>query len=285
MPETQADSTSHRGGPRTPPDILRRIVETKREEIAELRGRLSELRTRAADEPPARDFRSALEDGDTVALIAEVKRRSPGAGAIRPDLDPIDLARGYAGAGASAISVLTDAQYFGGSIRDLTAVRSGVDVPVLRKDFVVSEEQVWEARGAGADAILLIVRILGDGPLTELRLLAEELGMGVLVEAHDRRELERALESGAGIVGINNRDLSTFTTSLDTTTELASAIPAGITCVSESGIAVREDVERLAGRGVSAVLVGESLLRSPDPREKARELAGVPKADSGGGSR
>lgn len=282
MPETQADSDRTESAPGPGGDILSRIVQSKREEIAALGGRVGELRSRAGDQAAARGFRAALSDSDSVSLVAEVKRRSPGAGPIRPDLEPVELAQAYAEAGASAISVLTDGPYFGGSLDDLSAVRAAVRVPVLRKDFMVSDVQVWEARAAGADAVLLIVRILDDGPLKDLRLLAEDLGMGVLVEAHDRHELERAVESGAGIVGINNRDLSTFRTRLETTIDLMPDVPATVTCVSESGIGERAEVERLAGAGVAAILVGESLLRVPEPRDKVRELVGVPKNPGGG---
>ncbi len=257
--------------------ILARIVRTKREEVRALKGREEELRARAEEAPPPRDFRGALVHPDRVALIAEVKRRSPGAGAIRPELDPPGLAGGYAGAGASAISVLTDRDYFGGSLEDLSAVRARVPVPVLRKDFTVDPLQVVEARGAGADAILLIVRILEDRELRELRELAEALGMSALVEAHDADEVERALASGAGILGVNNRDLRTFTTRLETTLERIPGVPPEVVFVSESGIRTRADVEQLGGAGVDAVLVGESLLRAPDPAEAAGALVGVPK--------
>jgi indole-3-glycerol phosphate synthase len=190
-------------------------------------------------------------------------------------LDPVGLASSYAGAGAAAISVLTDREYFHGSLDDLAAVRASVSVPVLRKDFIISEAQIWEARAAGADALLLIVRILDGERLRGLRLLAEELGMGVLVEAHDDEELDRALESGASLVGINNRDLRDFTTRLETTLELMERVPPDVTIVSESGIRTRADVERLAGAGVDAILVGEALLKDPDPGSAAHRLVGV----------
>jgi indole-3-glycerol phosphate synthase len=277
LPETQADSRRGSTRERDERDILSRIVAHKRAEISDLGGRIAELRERAAAMPAARDFRSALSRHGAVALIAEVKRRSPGAGAIRPDLDPVDLARGYASAGASAISVLTDREFFAGSLEDLAAVRSAVPVPVLRKDFILSEPQVWEARAAGADAVLLIVAILDAARLEGLRALAEELGMTVLVEVHDAAEMERALDAGASVVGINNRDLRNFTTRLDTTLDLLSTVPEGIVLVSESGIRTRDDVARLGAAGVDAVLVGEALLRAPLPGEKARELSGVEK--------
>lgn len=237
------------------------------------------LRDEAAASSPARDFAGALRRPGKVALIAEVKRMSPGAGQIRPDLDPAAIAGGYAESGAAAISVLTDRDYFGGSLNDLAAVRDAVPVPVLRKDFILDPLQVLEARAAGADAILLIVRILSDLELLTLREVAEELGMGVLVEAHDEEEVRRALGSGARILGINNRDLATFETRLDTTIDLIPGIPPNVTLVSESGIHTSEDVERLGARGVEAILVGEALLRAPDPSARARSLSGIPRAD------
>ena len=275
MPEMQVGSSSLPGGARPSDDILARIVATKWEEIRRLTDRAAELKDRARDAPEPRDFQGALELPKTVSLIAEVKRRSPGAGAIRPDLDPVSLAARYREAGASALSVLTDWEYFGGSLDDLAAVRAGVGLPVLRKDFLLVEDQVWEARAAGADAILLIVRILEDAPLRELRLLAEELGMAALVEVHDADELERALRSGVRILGINNRNLRTFETRLETTLGLLESVPKSVTLVSESGIRRSADVSRLGDAGVDAVLVGEALLRAPDPKVKAKELAGI----------
>lgn len=260
-------------------DILARIVETKKVEIEELVGRRTALEQGAREAPDARNFSEALRRRETVALIAEVKRRSPGAGAIRPGLDPVELARDYETGGAAALSVLTDRDYFGGSLSDLTAIREKVAIPLLRKDFTLVSEQVWEARGAGADAILLIVRILEDGPLRDLRLLAEDLGMTALVEVHDAREMERALTSGASVIGINNRDLRTFSTRLETTLDLLDGVPDPVLLVSESGIRTREDVERLAGAGVDAILVGESLLREEGPGAKARELGTVQKGE------
>jgi indole-3-glycerol phosphate synthase len=254
-------------------------VATKRVEVQSLRPRAADLRARAADAPPPRDFHGALAGGDAVSLIAEVKRRSPGAGAIRPDLDPLELARSYESAGASALSVLTDREYFGGSLDDLARVREAVCLPLLRKDFTLDPLQVHEARAGGADAILLIVRILDDGPLRELRHLAEELGMAALIEAHDGDEVERALASGARILGVNNRDLSTFETHLETTLGLLERVPTGVTLVSESGIRSGDDVARLGKAGVDAVLVGEALLRAEDPGDAARRMCGRPRRE------
>jgi indole-3-glycerol phosphate synthase len=260
-------------------DILDRIVATKREEAAALRGREGALRRACADAPPVRDLAARLRADDSVALIAEVKRRSPGAGPIRPGLDPAAVASDYARAGAAGVSVLTDGPWFGGSLADLGAVRARVDVPVLRKDFTLVPEQVLEARAGGADAVLLIVRILDDAQLRDLRELAESLGMTALVEVHGADELQRALASGARLVGVNNRDLTTFRTTLDHTFALLPSIPADVTVVSESGIRTAADVDRLGSEGVHAVLVGEALLREPDPGAAARGLAGRPRRE------
>jgi indole-3-glycerol phosphate synthase len=275
LPETQ-------GGPNTmtppasssspSPTALDRIVVTKREELEVLRPRAAELRARSADAPPPRRFLEALADPDRMSLIAEVKRRSPGAGAINPALDPVALAQAYARGGAAALSILTDGPWFGGSLADLEAVRAKVDLPCLRKDFTLDPLQLHEARAHGADAVLLIVRLLGDAALRELREEAESLGMGVLVEAHDAEEVQRALASGARILGVNNRDLSTFETSLDVTLDLLPVIPEDVVLVSESGIRSADDVAGLARAGVDAVLVGEALVRSGDPEAMARAM-------------
>jgi len=262
--------------------ILDRIVRTKREEVARLRSWGGAVEARLEDAPPPRDFRACLVGGEEVAVIAEVKRRSPGAGEIRPGLNPPGLASLYREGGAAAVSVLTDETYFGGSLDDLRAVGEAVDLPLLRKDFVIDELQVTEARGAGADAVLLIVRILDDERLRNLLRRTRELGMEALVEVHGPRELERALEAGAGVVGVNNRDLSTFETSLEVTLELASRVPADVALVSESGISAAQDVARLGAAGADAILVGEALLTRPDPADGLAELVGhtrVPRAD------
>ena len=271
MPETQGSDSL--------PGILASIVGTKESELAELRARAATLEAEAASAPAARGFRAALTSPDRVALIAECKRRSPGAGPIRQGLDPVELTRGYARAGASALSVLTDAPYFGGSRADLEAVRSATAVPVLRKDFTLDPLHVLEARAMGADAVLLIVRILSDTALASLHAQATGLGMSVLVEVHDRTELERAVAVGADLVGINNRDLSTFRTDLRTTLELIDHVPEGAVVVSESGIRTPADVARLGEAGVHAILVGESLLRAPDPEQAARDMASVARTE------
>jgi indole-3-glycerol phosphate synthase len=257
------------------PGVLAAIVATKREEVESLVTHRAALEASLADAPEPRGFRAALSRPERVALIAECKRRSPGAGEILPGLDPVALTRGYERAGASALSVLTDERYFGGSLPDLVAVREATGLPVLRKDFTISPLQLLEARGAGADAVLLIVRILSDRDLADLHREALALGMDVLVEVHDERELERAVGLGADLIGINNRDLSTFTTDLETTVRLLAQVPGDTVLVSESGIRSVADVERLGAAGVDAILVGETLLRAPDPEREARSLSQV----------
>jgi indole-3-glycerol phosphate synthase len=271
LPETQAHRREGSAGPGR--GILERIVETKRDEVRELAGRAADVWSLARSRPPARPFEAALRRQD-VALVAEVKRRSPGAGDIRPGLEPGELAARYVAAGAAAVSVLTDGPWFGGSLDDLRAVRDAVERPVLRKDFTLVPDQVAEARAAGADAVLLIVRILDQAMLRELADAARELGLAALVEVHDAGELERALDAGARIVGINNRDLATFETDLVTTLDLLGEVPADVVVVSESGIRTGADVTRLGAAGVDAVLVGESLLRADDPGKAARGLTG-----------
>jgi indole-3-glycerol phosphate synthase len=260
------------------PGILESIVSVKREELSALRRRSRELEREARQAPPPRGFLSALHTEGSVSLIAECKRRSPGAGDIRPGLDPVELTRGYERSGASALSVLTDARFFGGSNEDLEAIRAERGIPILRKDFTLDPLHVVEARACGADAVLLIVRILGDALLEELLEVTRSLGMEALVETHDAREIERALAAGARVVGINNRDLATFATDLETTVRLLEEVPQGVLVVSESGIRTRDDVARLGGAGVDAILVGETLLRDPDPAAVAERLSGVAKA-------
>jgi indole-3-glycerol phosphate synthase len=241
--------------------ILDRIVHTKRAEVERLRPALADLRARATDAPAPRDFAGALRDAASVALIAEYKRRSPSAGPIASG-EVVEVAREYAAAGAQAMSVLTDAEYFGGRLEDLTEARAAAGLPVLRKDFVIDGAQLIEARAAGADAVLLIVRILDDHALRDLLACTADLGMAALVEAHDADEVERALAAGAEVIGINNRDLSTFVTDLGVSIGLAEAVPADRVLVAESGIASPADVDRLGAAGVDAVLVGETVMRS-----------------------
>jgi indole-3-glycerol phosphate synthase len=255
--------------------ILDEIVAHKREEVARQKAvvPLAILEDRIASMPPPRDFRAALRK-DGISLIAEVKRASPSRGDLLPDASAAELAGLYEAAGASAISVLTDARYFKGCLQDLVSAHQNVRAPVLRKEFIIDPYQIVEARAAGADAVLLIVRILSDAELHDLRELAEGFGLGVLVETHSAEEVDRALAAGAHIVGINNRDLDTLDMNLETTMELRKQVPGGHVLVSESGIHTRRHVEMLEDGGVDAILVGESLLTSNDIRGKIRELLG-----------
>jgi indole-3-glycerol phosphate synthase len=256
--------------------ILDDIVAAKRGEIAAQRAAVpeTELRRRLRDAPPVRDFRAALERPGRVRVIAEVKKASPSAGVLRPDFDPAALAQTYAANGAAAISVLTDTPFFQGRLADLTAVRTAVAVPVLRKDFILDPYPLVEARAAGADAVLLIAEILDDAALRELLQQTHDLGMQALVELYYRDNLPRVLAAGAGVLGINNRNLRTFVTRLEHTIELADQVPADRCLVSESGIRDRADVERLGRASVKAVLVGETLMRAADVGATLRELTG-----------
>jgi indole-3-glycerol phosphate synthase len=266
-------------------NILDRIVAQKRLELASLpaAGISPEQLRRAVEiRGGVRDFFGALQRprvGD-IGLIAEVKKASPSLGVIRADFDPVRIARDYEAAGASCLSVLTDAPFFQGSLEYLRQIRAAVSVPLLRKDFIIDERQIAEAIEWGADAILLIVAILDDAQLTRFRALAEAAGLAVLVEVHDAEELDRALRSGARLIGVNNRDLKTFRVDLATTELLAErwradgAAERGL-LVAESGIHGRADVTRLMACGAGAILVGESLMRSDDLIGKARELIGA----------
>jgi indole-3-glycerol phosphate synthase len=258
------------------PTILDQIVATKRREIETARAAVPDrdLERRAADVPPARDFTAALRAPGEVRVIAEVKKASPSAGVIRPDFDPVAVATTYERHGAAAISVLTDVEYFQGSLAYLAAVRAAVGVPVLRKDFVLDRYQLLEARCAGADAALLIAECLPGGELAELQRQATELGLHTLVELHDAEELPRVLDCGGSVIGINNRDLRTFTTRLDHTLDLLPKIPADRVVVSESGIRTHADLQRLGAAGARAVLVGESLMRAADVGAALDELRG-----------
>jgi indole-3-glycerol phosphate synthase len=256
------------------PTILERIVAVKREELARDRQRepLSRLQTRLAEAPPLRDFRAALESSGPVAIIAEVKKASPSAGVLRADFDPVGIARTYERHGAACISVLTDESFFQGSLAYLSAIRGAVAPPLLRKDFILDPYQILQARVAGADAVLLIAEILDDASLRLLLSEAEALGMQALVELHAAENLPRVLDSGARLIGVNNRNLKTFETRLEHTLELARRIPADVCLVSESGIRSRADVLRLQAAGVKAILVGESLMRASDPGAQLDEL-------------
>jgi indole-3-glycerol phosphate synthase len=257
--------------------VLDRILETKRDEILVLRRRAGVLEAEAGSRPAARDFAGALRRPDgRLAVIAEIKRRSPSKGALAPDLDPAAIARRYATGGAAALSVLTDGPYFDGSLSDLAAAREAVALPVLRKDFTLDPIQVVEARAAGADAVLLITAALSDdGVLADLAATAAGLGLAALVEVDDEAGLERALNAGATLVGVTNRDLRTFGEDLSTAERLAAAIPAGVVAVAESAIRSPADAQRMAEAGFDAVLVGEALVKAPDPEAAVASLAAV----------
>jgi indole-3-glycerol phosphate synthase len=256
--------------------ILDTIVAHKRREIDAARAHTSEqdLERRLEHAPPVRDFRAALERAPGVAVIAEVKKASPSAGVLRSDFDPVAIARTYAEHGAAAVSVLTDEPFFQGQLAYLTAIREAIPLPVLRKDFILERYQLLEARAAGADAVLLIAEILDAGELEHLLQQTCDLGLQALVEVYDRDNLQQVIDSGAGVIGINNRDLRTFTTRLEHTLELSAQVPRDRCLVSESGIRARDDVVRLRAAGVKAVLVGEIFMRAPDIGAKLREIVG-----------
>ena len=258
------------------PDILKEIVAVKRKEVERLKRDvpLSVLKERTAAQPPVLSLTAAL-GAQAVSVIAEVKKASPVKGRLREDFDPVRLASAYVDGGAAAVSVLTNLDHFQGAIGDLQAVQRVCrphGLPVLRKEFIFDPYQVHEARAHGADAILLIVAMLDASRLHELLGLAADLEMESMVEIHDETELAAAVDAGAQIVGINNRDLRTFRTDLETTERLAPQVPDGRTVVSESGIGAREDMARVAAAGAHAVLVGESLVTAGDPAAKLREL-------------
>jgi indole-3-glycerol phosphate synthase len=257
-----------------PQATLDTILAVTRRRVAELRPRASELERRAAAAPVPRRFADALQ-GRVVGVIAEVKRRSPSAGAIAPGLDSVAHAAAYARGGAVAISVLTDEAHFGGSLEDLARVADAVPLPVLRKDFILDELQLLEARAAGASGVLLIVRALDASRLTELARTARDLGLGVLVEAHTDAELDRALAADPTAVGVNSRDLGTFHVDLALAERLVARVPAGVPVVAESGIEARGDVERFAAAGADLVLVGTAVARAGDPEQGVRALCGV----------
>lgn len=256
--------------------VLDEIVARKRREVEVARERVptAALEGRLAVAPPPRDFFAALAVPGPIRLIAEFKRRSPSAGEIRPGSTVEDVVRGYAAAGASCLSVLTDAVGFGGSLVDLESARVAVPLPVLRKEFVIDEYQVVEARAHGADAVLLIAECLDDCRLRSLYRRILDMGMTPLVELHDEDNLPRVLDLGATLVGVNNRDLATMTTDLDHVLRIRDRVPDHCLLVAESGIRSRADVERLEAAGIGAMLVGESLLKSPDPGAAAAALLG-----------
>ena len=261
------------------PDILNKILARKQQEIEARQQQVSlaDLQRQADQASAPRGFVAALQirvDRGQAAVIAEIKKASPSKGVIRENFDPVEIAKSYQAGGASCLSVLTDQDFFQGHEDYLVAARAACELPVIRKDFIVDPYQVVEARAIGADCILLIVAALEDEILAELHSQALSLGMDVLVEVHDRDELERALLLDLELIGINNRDLRSFDTSLDTTIELLELIPAGCLVVTESGIHSREDVALMRQHDVHAFLVGEAFMRKPDPGQGLQELFG-----------
>jgi indole-3-glycerol phosphate synthase len=273
--------------------ILTKILAHKRTEVARQSIKIPEtqLQARIAAGRPPRDFAAALRLPNHAALIAEVKKASPSKGVLVKNFDPLAIARTYVANGAAAISVLTDVRFFQGSLKYLEGIRTHIDAhqdatrnaqhatPLLRKDFILAPYQIYEARAYGADALLLIVAALDDATLRELLALTRDLGMQALVEVHDEAELDRALTAGATIIGVNNRNLHTFVTTLETTERLAGRLPTTNrpALVSESGIFTAADVKRLRDCGADAVLVGEALVTAPDIATKTRELSGITK--------
>ena len=256
--------------------ILDKILAQKVEEVRQPAAQIAQTKADAHAAPPARDFVAALHK-PTVALIAEVKKASPSKGVLIENFDPVAIGKIYAENGASAISVLTDEQFFQGHLDYMRAIRAAVNVPVLRKDFVIDPYQVYEARAAGADAVLLIVMALEDSRLTDLQAVIRELGMAALVEVHNEAEMERALKIGATLIGINNRDLKTFHEDLNVTARLARSAPSNITLLAESAIRNTDDVRRMGSYGARAVLVGESLVKSDNMALRVREFSSQPR--------
>ena len=253
------------------PDILAKIVDRKRQIVAELLPLRAEWERKAEARKPVRDFRAALLKNPP-SIIAEVKKASPSKGIFTGDFRPVEIAKTYENGGAAALSVLTDQDFFQGSLADLVAARAAVEIPVLRKDFTIDEVQIFEAAAHGADAILLIAAILNASEMRRFRECAARFGMAAIVEVHDEGELAPALESGAEIVGVNNRNLHTFETKLETSLRLAEKIPSRIVKVAESGIATNDDVRTLSAAGFQAFLVGESLMKSGDAAAALRAL-------------
>ena len=259
---------------RTQSGLLAEIVQHKKHEVADLHSRAAQLEQQALERKShPRSFTEALRT-HTPAIIAEIKKASPSRGVLQPDFHPAFIAHSYEQGGAACLSVLTDKQYFQGSLQDLEAARAAVSLPALRKDFIIHRVQVFEAAAHGADAILLIAAILEISDLQALRELASSLGLASLVEVHDQDELSKAIDSGAEIIGVNNRNLHDFEVSLDTSLRLSYLMPANAIRVSESGIHTRADVELLCGAGFNAFLIGESLMRSENPMALLKSLTG-----------
>ena len=258
-------------------NILEEIIAFKQTEVSEAKGKRSfeELAEQLAAAPPVRDFVDSLRTHAPVGMIAEVKKASPSAGVIREDFHPVEIAQIYAASGAACLSVLTDEHFFQGHLSYLKEVRQAVSIPVLRKDFIIDRYQILEARVTGADCILLIAECLDESQLEDLYVYALELGMSALVEIYEPNNLERVLKLSPPMLGINNRNLKTFVTTLDHSIQLSSQIPEDCILISESGIRNRQDVLRLQNAGVGGILVGETLMRAPDIGEKVRELLGI----------
>ncbi len=256
--------------------ILDRIVEARRERLVidQRRVPLPVLKMAARKADPPRDFAAALAR-DGLNVIAELKKASPSRGVLRADFQPLPLAQGFEQAGAAALSVLTEEQHFQGSLEYLRKVHAGVKLPVLRKDFIVDAWQVWEARAAEADSFLLIVAVLGNAELRELLALGRELGMEPLIEVHTAEELSRALDAGARIIGVNNRDLRSFEVRVETSLALVESIPQECLAVSESGLRTHQDLARLRAAGFDAFLIGEHLMQAPHPATALREILGT----------
>lgn len=257
--------------------VLDQILAAKLVEIERLKPRGTELREAAAGQLPARPFAAALRAGNNVALIAEFKRRSPSAGWIRQEAAVAEITTAYSESGARAISVLTDGPFFGGSLDDLRTARAKTSVPLLRKDFVVDALQLYEARAAGADAALLIVRMLDDAQLADLLACARAIGLDTLVETHNEAEVERALRAGSDVIGVNNRNLATFDVDTELARRMSALVPADIVLVAESGLRTVDDVRLFGAAGAHAVLVGEALMRAPDVRAAVREFSLQPR--------
>ncbi len=256
------------------PDILRKICRDKRCEVDAVgEDELESLKKKAYAMPPARGFISALREGDDVSIIAEVKKSSPSAGIIREDFNPAAIARAYERGGAACISVLTDEKYFSGKLEYLSEVRRAVALPILRKDFIIDEKQIIQARAYGADGVLLIVAALDNAELSGLLDAARRWGLDALVEVHTEAELKRAVNAHAAAIGINNRDLHTFEVDLSTAEKLAASIPEDTLRIGESGINDRRDIERLKKHAIDAVLVGETLMRAQNIEKATRVLS------------
>lgn len=255
--------------------ILDKIVAARRESMAHRKRVLPDVALKLASQKnePARDFAAALAR-DGCNIIAELKKASPSRGVIRENYAPAELAPGLEAAGAAALSVLTEEEFFQGSLADLKAVKKVIQIPILRKDFIIDPWQVWEARAAGADSFLLITTILSDDTLVELLALGRSLGMEALVEVHSKQEVDRAVRAGAHIIGVNNRDLRNFQVSVETSLDLASAIPDDCLAVSESGLQGPADLARLRDAGFDAFLIGEQLMKNPDPAHALGALMG-----------